>query len=124
MDDIDEISNILNEKLSLHEVGDSSNVDIKFEILRWRALLRHTGYLLEHQGKNLVYNMYGEPLNTDVINISQNAKEKMLSYFRIMQEEGSVARGRTSCLQVFPTEEVDELLFEFEVDERDEIILE
>ena len=74
------------------------NVNIKFEILRWQVLLQHTGYLLEHQGKNLACNIYGEPLSTDVINISENAKEKMLSYFKIMQEEGSVARGRISSL--------------------------
>ena len=48
----------------------------------------------------------------------------MLSYFKIMQEEGSVAGGRISSLQVLPAEELDELLFEFEVDECDEIILE
>ena len=67
--------------------------------------------MLEHQGKIVAYNMYCEPLSTDVINISQNAKEKMLSYFKIMQEEGSVARERISSLQVLPTEEIDELLF-------------
>ena len=124
LDDIDEVSKILNKKLSFHEVGDSRNVNITFEILRWQALLRHTGYLLEHQGKNLAYNMYGEPLSVDVINISGNAKEKILSYFKIMQEGGSVARERISSLRVLPTEELDELLFEFEVNERDEIILE
>ena len=37
LDEIDEVSKILNEKLSLHEVGGSRNVNIKFEILRWRA---------------------------------------------------------------------------------------
>ena len=52
--------------------------------------------------------------------MSENAKEKMLSYFKVMQEESCVARGRIPSLQVLPTEEVDE----FEVDERDEIILE
>ena len=88
LDDIDEVSKILNKKLSFHEVGDSRNVNITFEILRWQALLRHTGYLLEHQGKNLAYNMYGEPLSVDVINISGNAKEKILSYFKIMIERG------------------------------------
>ena len=52
--------------------------------------------------------------------MSENVKEKMLSYFKVMQEESCVARGRIPSLQVLPTEEVDE----FEVDERDEIILE
>ena len=51
--------------------------------------------------------------------MSENAKEKMLSYFKVMQEESCIARGRIPSLQVLPTEEFDE----FEVDERDEIIL-
>ena len=45
--------------------------------------------------------MYGELVSTDVINISGNAKEKMLSYFKFMQEVVSVARGRIPSLQVF-----------------------
>ena len=44
-------------------------------ILRWRGLLHHTGYLMEHQNKNLSY-VYGEPLSPDIINISENAKIK------------------------------------------------
>ena len=124
LDDVDKVSKRLNENLSFHEVGGSRNVNIKFEIFWWWTLLRYTGYLLEHQGKNLAYNMYCEILSADVINISENAKEKMLSYFKIMQEEGSVARERISSLEVLLTEEIYELLFEFEVDEHDEIILE
>ena len=48
--------------------------------------------------------MYGEPLCADVISISENAKEKMLSYFNVMQEEGCVARGRIPSLQVLSTD--------------------
>ena len=55
---------------------------------------------------------------------SEYTKEKMLSYFKVMQEEGWAARGIIPSLPVLPTEELDELLFEFEVDERNEIILE
>ena len=125
LDDIDEVSKIWNKKLSLHdEVLGNRNVSINFEILCWWALLQHTGYLLEHQSRNLVYNMYGEPLCADVINISEYTKEKMLSYFKVMQEEGCAARGIIPSLPVLLTEELDELSFEFEVDERNEIILE
>ena len=53
--------------------------------------------------------MYCELVSTDVINISGNAKEKMVSYFKVMQEVVSVARGRIPSLQVLPTEELDEL---------------
>ena len=48
----------------------------------------------------------------------------MLSYFKVMEEEGCVARGRIPSLQVLPIDELDELSFEFAVDERDETILE
>ena len=41
-----------------------------------------------------------------------------------MEEEGCVARGRIPSLQLLPTDELDELSFEFAVDERDETILE
>ena len=54
--------------------------------------------------------MYGEPLCADVINISEYTKEKMLSYFKVMQEEGCAARGIIPSLPVLPTEELDELL--------------
>ena len=57
LDDIDEVSKILNKKLSHHEIGSSRNVSIKFEILLWRALLQHTDYLLEHKGKNLAFSI-------------------------------------------------------------------
>ena len=55
LDDIDEVSKILNEKLSLHEFVGSRNLNMKFQILCWRALLWYTGYLLEHQGKKLLF---------------------------------------------------------------------
>ena len=57
LDDIDEVSKILNKKLSHHEIGSSRNVSIKFEIILWRALLQHTGYLLEQKGKNLTFSI-------------------------------------------------------------------
>ena len=41
-----------------------------------------------------------------------------------MQDKESIARERKRSLQVFPTAEFDELLFEFEVDDHGEIILE
>ena len=102
LDDIVAISKDLNEKLKLHDVQGDRNTDISFEILRWRGLLCHTGYLIEHQNKNLSYNMYGEPLSPDIINISENAKIKMKEYYEIMETEGTVSRGKMSSLNVMP----------------------
>ena len=102
LDDIVAISKDLNEKLKLHDVQGDRNTEISFEILRWRGLLCHTGYLIEHQNKNLSYNMYGEPLSPDIINISENAKIKMKEYYEIMETEGTVSRGKMSSLNVMP----------------------
>ena len=114
LDDIDAISKGLNEKLKLHDAQGNRNTNISFEILRWRGLLRHTGYLMEHQNKNLSYNMYGEPLSPDITNISENAKIKMKDYYEIMEMEGRVSRGKMSPLNVMPDKEIDELLYEYE----------
>ena len=114
LDDIEEVSKKLNEVLNLHDNENHRNTNLSLEILRWRALLRHDGYLLKNNCKNLAYSMYGEPLSVDIINLSENAKEKMSSYFQIMEEKGRVHKGEISWLQVLPNEEVDELLFEFE----------
>ena len=102
LDDIVAISKDLNETLKLHDVQGDRNTDISFEILRWRGLLCHTEYLIEHQNKNLSYNMYGEPLSPDIINISENAKIKMKEYYEIMETEGRVNRGKMSSLNVMP----------------------
>ena len=53
--------------------------------------MRHTGYLMEHQNKNLSYNMYGELLSPDIINISKNAKIKMKEYYEIIKTKGRVS---------------------------------
>ena len=46
---------------------------------------------MEHQNKNLSYNMYGEPLSPDIINISKNAKIKMKEYYEITKTKGRVS---------------------------------
>ena len=102
LDDIDETSKGLNEKFKLHGIQGDRNTNISFEILRWRGLLCHTGYLMEHQNENLSYNIYGEPLSPDIINILENAKVKMKEYYKIMEMEGRVSRGKISPLNVMP----------------------
>ena len=100
LDDIDATSKGLNEKFKLHGIQGDRNTNISFEILRWRGLLCHTGYLMEHQNENLSYDIYGEPLSPDVINILENAKIKMKEYYKIMEMEGRVSRGKISPLNV------------------------
>ena len=72
---------------------------------------------MEQQNKNLSYNMYGEPLNPDIINISENVKIKIYKdkeYYEIMEMEGSVSRGKMSPLNFVPDKEIDELLYKYE----------
>ena len=109
LDDIDATSKGLNEKFKLHGIQGDRNTNISFEILRWRGLLCHTGYLMEHQNKSLSYNMYSEPLSLDIINISENAKIKMKEYYEIMEMEGRVSRGKISPLNVMPDKKIDKL---------------
>ena len=58
--------------------------------------------------------MYGEPLNPDIINISENAKIKMKEYYKIMETEGRVSRGKMLSLNVMPGKEIDKLLYKDE----------
>ena len=46
---------------------------------------------MKHQNKNLSYNMYGEPLSPDIINISKNAKIEMKEYYEIIKTKGRVS---------------------------------
>ena len=69
---------------------------------------------MEHQNENLSYNMYGEPLSPDIISISENAKIKMKEYYKIMEMEGRVSRGKISPLNVMPDKEIDKLFYNYE----------
>ena len=79
--------------MHIYELDGERVTSISFKVLRWRALLRHTNYLVKFVGRNVAYNMYGEPLHPDVINISENAREKRIQYFNLWQENGVVSRG-------------------------------
>ena len=79
--------------MHIYELDGERVTSISFKVLRWRALLRHINYLVKFVGRNVAYNMYGEPLHPDVINISENAREKRIQYFNLWQENGVVSRG-------------------------------
>ena len=55
-----------------------------------------------------------KPLNPDIINISENAKIKMKEYYKIMETEGRVSRGKLLSLNVMPGKEIDKLLYKHE----------
>ena len=117
LDGMINITKSVNNKLHIHELDGERVTSISFEVLRWRALLRHTNYLVKFAGRNLAYNMYGEPLHRGVINISENAGEKRIQYFNLWRENGVVSRGEIEFLRVSDCE-IDDLLFQYE-DEND-----
>ena len=98
-------------------INNINNNCISFKVLRWRALLRHTNYLVKFAGRSLAYNMYGEPLHPDVISIIENAREKRIQYFNLWWENGVVSRGDILFLRVSDCE-MHDLLFQYE-DEND-----
>ena len=77
LDDIDTISKDLHEKLKLHDVQSDQN---KHQVWNFKVV----------QNKNHSYDMYGEPLSPDIINISENSKIKMKQYYEIMEMKGRV----------------------------------
>ena len=113
-DDIVKISANVNAKLNIHDVDGEHNADMSAEILWW-ALLRHTNYLLRHNGKSNAYNMCGQAISSDMINISENVKERMNEYFEIMEKDSIVNQGLLAKLNFMPNEDLDDLLYEGQI---------
>ena len=112
LDSITDITSTINEKLNIHDIDGERNTNVDREISKWRALLRHSNYLLENSSLNEAFNIYGELLSSDMINISQNTKEKMLQYFDIMKVKKRVHRSEVTSLRVLATmDELEDLLF-------------
>ena len=112
LDDMVHITKSVNDKLHIHELDCKRATSISFEVLRWRAFLRYTNYPVKFVGRNLAYNMYSESLHPDVINISENAREKRIQHFNLWQENGVISRGEIEFLRVSDCE-IDDLLFQY-----------
>ena len=54
--------------------------------------------------------MHRKPLHPDVIDISENAREKRMQYFNLWRENSVVSRGEIEFLRVSDCE-IDDLLF-------------
>ena len=106
------ITKSVNDKLHIHELDGKRATSIRFEVLRWRAFLRYTNYPVKFAGRNLAYNMYSESLHPDVINISENPREKRIQHFNLWQENGVISRGEIEFLRVSDCE-IDVLLFQY-----------
>ena len=110
--DIIKINTSANQKLRIHEVDGDQHVDLSSEILRWRALLRYTNYLLKHKESTNGYSLCGDVLSSDMIDICQNVHDHMGTYYQLMKKEGFVTRGFIPSLNVIPKKELNDLLYD------------
>ena len=109
--DIIKINASANQKLKIHEVDGDQHVDLSSEILRWRALLRHTNYLLKHNERKNAYSLCGDVLSPDMIDICQNVPDHMGTYYQLMKE-GFVTHGFIPSLNIIPKRELNDLLYD------------
>ena len=112
LDDIIKINTSANRKLRIREVDGNRHVDLSSEILRWRALLRHTNYLLKHNGSSNAYSLCGDVLSSDMIDICQNVGDHMGTYYQLMKEEDFVPGGFIPSLNVIPKTELNDLSYD------------
>lgn len=63
LDDNIKINTSANWKLRIHKVDDDWHVDSSFEILRWKALLWYTNYLLQLNENTNAYSLCGDILS-------------------------------------------------------------
>ena len=108
LDNIIKINASANQKLKIHEVDGDQHVDLSSEILRWRALLRHTNYLLKHNERKNVYSLCGDVLSPDMTDICQNVPDHMGTYYQLMKEEGFVTHGFIPSLNIIPKRELND----------------
>ena len=91
LDDMISITKSVIDKLHIHELDGERVTSISFKVLQWRALLRHTNYLVKFAGRNLACNMYGKLIHP----ISEKAREKRIQYFNL---RSVVSRGEIDFL--------------------------
>ena len=67
--------------LNFNDEQRSRFVNIGNEVVKWRALLRHSKYLRSNTGKFV--GIYGDNLNSDLLGITQKLENKCREYFRL-----------------------------------------
>ena len=67
LDCITDITSTINNKLNIHDIDGERNTNVDGEILKCRALLRYSNYLLANSSMDEAYNIYGELLSADMI---------------------------------------------------------
>ena len=80
VDKVDRLHDKVSNTLNFKDVTSSRIVLLGGEITEWRALLRHSEYL-EHKNETYAFNIYGEILNSELINLSVTLKGKMAEYW-------------------------------------------
>ena len=67
--------------LNFNDEQRSRFVNIGNEVVKWRALLRHSKYLRSNTGKFV--GIYGDNLNSDLLGLTQKLENKRREYFRL-----------------------------------------
>ena len=80
----DKVNNIVDHAMDLLNFNDEERsifVNIGNEVVKWRALLRHSKYL--RSNTESFVGIYGDNLNSDLLGITQKLENKRREYFRL-----------------------------------------
>ena len=81
VDTVDAIHSNVSKMLVLKDYSPTRNILISNELLEWRALLRHSKYL-ENKENGTVFNIYGQSMGDDMLNISKKLEDKRKDYWK------------------------------------------
>ena len=81
LDDIEEVYNNASESLSLGDGETYKDTDLYNEIVSWRSVLRLSEMLSGTEQENVIKNIFGEPLNSDLDDFTYHVEQKMEKYW-------------------------------------------
>lgn len=106
VDAFDRIYENTSNLLDLKDDAGSRNIILGNEIIEWRAFLRHSKFL-DHNDSSTVFNIYGEPISSNFLNLTEKLKQKRLEYWRQHREGVHLQKISYPLLQTF-TKKADE----------------
>ncbi|XP_057303732.1 uncharacterized protein LOC130641092 [Hydractinia symbiolongicarpus] len=106
VDAFDRIYENTSNLLDLKDDAGSRNIILGNEIIEWRAFLRHSKFL-DNNDSSTVFNIYGEPISSNFLNLTEKLKQKRLEYWRQHREGVHLQKISYPLLQTF-TKKADE----------------
>ncbi|XP_057311750.1 uncharacterized protein LOC130649485 [Hydractinia symbiolongicarpus] len=67
--------------LKVNEKSGSRNIILNEEVIQWRSVLRYSNYLTQYNQHEAAFNIFGENLHDNLLNLSNKAKTKRLFYW-------------------------------------------